>query len=79
VGQRVSGRYLGHWFTGKIKAIQSICSVHCTLTLVFDEAVDVVESKRFSNLRRQVNCTVGLDGQSSAKISNGQAQMVLEV
>ena len=78
VGQRVSGQYLGHRFTGEIKAARSIGSTHWALTLVFDQAVDVVESAHFSNLRRQVNCTVGLDGRSSAKTSNGQAQVVLE-
>ncbi len=41
-------------------------------------AVDVVESKHFSLPLRQVNCTVGPDGRSSAKTSNGQAQVVLE-
>ena len=78
VGQRVSGQYLGHGFTGVIKAARSIGSTHWALTLVFDAAVDVVESAHFSNLRRQVNCTVGPDGRSSAKTSNGQAQVVLE-
>ena len=77
VGQQVSGQYLGHEFTRQIKAARSIGSTHWALTLVFDEAVDVVVSEHFSNLRRQVNCTVGPDGRSSAKTSNGQAQVVL--
>ena len=78
VGQRVSGQYLGHRFTGQIKAARSIGSTHWALTLVFDKAVDVVVSEHFSNLRRQVNCTIGPDGRSSAKTSNGQTQVVLE-
>jgi hypothetical protein len=78
VGQRVSGQYLGHGFTGQIKEARSISSTHWALTLVFDAAVDVVESAHFSNLRRQVNCPVGPDGRSNAKTTNGQAQVVLE-
>ena len=53
-------------------------NTHWALTLVFDKAVDVVESEHFSNLRRQVNCTVGPDRRSSAKTSDGQTQVVLE-
>jgi hypothetical protein len=78
VGQRVSGQYLGHPFTGQIKAARSIGSTHWALTLVFDKAVDVVVSEHFSNLRRQVYCTIGPDGRSSDKTSNGQTQVVLE-
>ena len=78
VGQLVSGQYLGYRFTGQIKAARSIASKNWALALVFDEAVDVVESEHFSNLRRQVNCIVGPNGRSSAKTSNGQAQVVLE-
>ena len=78
VGQRVSGQYLGHRFTGQIKAARSIGSTHLALTLVFDKAVDVVDSEHFSNLRRQVNCTVGPDRRTSAKTSDGQTQVVLE-
>ena len=77
VGQRVSGYYLGHGFAEQIKAARSISSTHWALTVVYDVGVDVVESEHFSNLRRHVNCTVGPDGRSSSKTSNGQAQMVL--
>lgn len=78
VGQIVSGQYLGHKFKGQIKSASQATSGHWFLTLVFDEAVDVVASEHFSNFRRQVNCTVGPDGRSARKTSDGQPQVILE-
>jgi hypothetical protein len=77
IGQRVSGRYLGHRFNGQIKAASTTSAGHWRLTILFDEAVDVVESQHFSNLRKQVNCTVGPDGRSARKTSDGQPQIIL--
>ena len=76
-GQRVSGRYLGHPFTGMVKAAQLASSGFWSLTLRFDEAVDVVESEHFSALRRQVNCTVNARGESPQKTSNGQPHVIV--
>lgn len=77
VGQIVSGQYLGHRFRGRIKSAFQATSGHWSLTLVFDEAIDVVASEHFSNFRRQVNCTVGPDGRTARKTSDGQPQLVL--
>ena len=78
VGQIVSGRYLGHRFDGRIKSASSTTSGHWALTLVFNDAIDVVESEHFSNMRRQINCTVGPDGRTARKTSDGQPQLVLD-
>jgi hypothetical protein len=78
VGQIVSGRYLGHRFQGRVKSASQATSGHWSLTLVFNEAIDVVESQHFSNFRRQVNCTVGPDGRTARKTSDGQAQLTLD-
>lgn len=78
VGQQVTGRYLGHRFRGQIKAATSTSSGHSKLVLLFDNALDVVESKYFSNFRKQVNCTVGSNGRSARKTSDGQAQVILD-
>lgn len=78
VGQLVSGLYLGHRFKGEVKSASSTSSGHWMLTLVFDEAVDVVASEHFSNYRRQVNCTVGPDGRTARKTSDGQPQIVMD-
>lgn len=77
VGQNVSGRYLGHGFQGRIKSARSMASGHWALTLVFNDPIDVIESDHFSNFRRQVNCTVGPDGRTARKTSDGQPHLVL--
>ncbi len=77
VGTRASGRYLGHPFTGVIKAARLASSGFWTLTVRFDEAVDVVESEHFSALRQQVNTTVNAQGESPEKTSDGQPHMFI--
>ena len=78
VGQLVSGLYLGHRFKGQVKSASSTSSGLWMLTLVFDEAVDVVASEHFFNYRRQVNCTVGPDRRTARKTSDGQPQIVMD-
>jgi len=76
-GDRVSGNYLGQPFKGIVKAAKLSGSGMWSLTLRFDEAVDVVTSPLFSNLRRQVNAVVGANGISPRKTSDGQPHLVL--
>lgn len=76
-GQRVRGTYLGHPFTGQIKAARQAASGYWSLTLRFDEAIDVVTSDKFSSFRRQVNTTVNAEGRSPQKTSDGQPHVVL--
>lgn len=77
-GQRVSGRYLGHPFTGEVKAARQSANGFWSLTLRFDDAIDVVASEHFSSFRKQVNTTVNATGQSPQKTSDGQPHMVLQ-
>ncbi|MCV3271167.1 glyoxalase superfamily protein [Roseobacter sinensis] len=77
VGQRVSGRYLGHPVRGEIRAAERRGPTHWRLTLRLDEAVDVVASRQFSSLRRQISCTLDATGRSPQKTSDGAPQMVL--
>lgn len=77
-GDRVSGRYLGQPFKGAVKAAKLSGSGMWSLTLRFDEAVDVVTSHLFSNLRRQVNAVVGANGVSPRRTSDGQPHLVLD-
>jgi hypothetical protein len=77
VGQRVTGRYLGHAFAGVIKAARAASGGYWSLTLRFDQPVDVVASAHFSAFRRQVNATVTAQGVSPQKTSDGQPHMVL--
>jgi hypothetical protein len=77
VGQRVSGRYLGQPFTGIIKGVSQRPEGFWSLTLRFDNAVDVVESLHFTNLHQQVSMTVNAAGETAQKTSNGQPLLVV--
>jgi hypothetical protein len=77
-GDRVSGHYLAQPFKGSVIAARLSGSGMWSLTLRFDEAVDVVTSNLFSNLRRQVNAVVNANGISPQKTSNGQPHLVLD-
>ncbi|WP_299376322.1 glyoxalase superfamily protein [uncultured Tateyamaria sp.] len=76
-GQRVSGRYLGHRFDAVIKAARLMPGGRHALTLRFDAAIDVVTSRHFSALRRQVNCIVDQRGRSPRATSDGQPHVVI--
>lgn len=78
VGQTVSGRYLGHAFTGRIKSVRETGRDHLRVTLAFDEPVDVVRSDLFSSFRRQVSATIDASGSTHEKTSDGQPHLVLE-
>lgn len=77
VGQRVAGSYLGHMFEGTLKAVRAANSGFWYVTVVFDQPVDVVESKAFSSFRKQVNAVLNEDGLTYAKTSNGVPHMEL--
>jgi len=79
LGQRVSGRYLGHDFTGTVKSVRAKGPDHVHLAITFDTPVDVVASPRFSSLRKQISCTIGASGQTVEKTSNGQPHVVLNL
>jgi len=71
VGQSLSGRYLGHPFTGHVKSASSRANGFVALIIRFDAPIDVVKSEGFSALRQQINCVVNSDGVSVQKISDG--------
>lgn len=75
VGQRVAGHYLGHAFTGHLKAVRAASGGFWYLTVVFDTAVDVVQSDAFSSYRRQVNVVVNEDGATTQRLSDGTHHM----
>ncbi len=77
VGQRVSGSYLGHMFQGSLKAVRSANGGYWYVTVIFDDAVDVVASEAFSAFRKQVNVVLNEDGVTHAKTSDGVPHMTL--
>lgn len=80
VGSRVMGRYLGQLFTGEVVGLQTMADGGAyRLTLHFDEPVDVVTFDSFSAFRQRVTCTIGRDGCSPEKTSNGKPHMELHL
>lgn len=77
VGQRVAGSYLGHMFQGSLKAVRAASGGYWYLTVVFDEAVDVVEFDSFSSFRKQVNVVINQNGVTQSKTSDGAPHMEL--
>lgn len=76
-GQTVHGRYLGHDFKGVIKAADHRAKGFWRVTIRFDAPIDVVRSDKFTALRHQVTATLGPNGQSFEKTSDGTPHMVL--
>ncbi len=79
LGSHVSGNYLGQPFRGEIIAAQAITSRpgYYRITLQFDEAVDVVTFDSFSAFRSRVSATIGEDGRTVEKTSDGRPQLEL--
>ena len=78
IGQAVSGRYLGHLFTGRIHEVSARPAGWHRLTIDFDTPVDVVKSAHFTSLRRRISGTVGADGKTVEKTSDGQPHLQLD-
>ena len=78
LGARVAGRYLGQSFAGEVIAVADLNgSGRYRVTLQFDEPVDVVTFDSFSAFRRRVTCTIGRDGRTAEKTSNGRPHLEL--
>lgn len=78
VGDRVAGRYLGQAFTGYVHGLtHGPNAKHRRVTLQFDDPVDVVTFDSFSSFRHRVSATIGEDGRSFYKTSDGQPQLVV--
>ena len=79
VGQRVTGRYLKQPFNATIVALNNRADgQYFGLKLDFDEPVDVITFESMSNLRTRVNVTVGRDGCTVEKTSDGVPHLVLD-
>ena len=80
IGQRVRGTYLGHPFTARIRAVSLVqLGDRYRVTLDFDEAVDVVAFEGMSAFRKRVSATIGTDGRTVEKTSNGVPQVVINL
>lgn len=78
VGDRVEGRYLGQRFTGVVKSLTAMDDgKHRRVVLHFDDPVDVVAFDSFSSFRQRVRGTIGPDGCSPQRTSDGQPQLIV--
>lgn len=74
-GAQVEGRYLGHPFVARIVAASQMDDEQVFITLELEEPVDVVDSPRFSALRKRISGTVDRQGRSAALLSSGIPQI----
>ncbi|MEJ8473425.1 glyoxalase superfamily protein [Roseibium algae] len=80
LGQRVSGTYLHQPFAGEIISATRIGPSNNTrVTIIFDDAVDVVSFDSFSAFRKRVTVTLGQDGRTFEKTSDGVPHMQLRL
>lgn len=78
VGMRVKGFYLEQPFRGLLFGLQlSSDFQHYTVTIQFDEPVNVTPTFMFAAHRQRVTATVDIRGVSPARRGNGQPQMRL--
>ncbi|MGB0798218.1 MAG: glyoxalase superfamily protein [Planktomarina sp.] len=77
IGDMVTGTYLGQSFRGKILDLKPTEDAR-KLTLHFDQAVDVVTSAHFSNMRQRVSMTIDGNGVTDAKTSDGTPHLILD-
>jgi len=80
IGQKVHGTYLGQPFSAEVLGLQAQAhSNRWRITLDLAEPVDVVTFESFSAFRRRISATIGEDGQTVEKTSNGQPQLTLQL
>jgi hypothetical protein len=78
LGQAVRGRYMDQPITGRIHALARKGAAHVEVELALDQPVDVAASAHFTALRRRVRATLGGDGRSVGRRSDGVPHLVLE-
>jgi len=78
LGMRVRGFYLEQPFTGLLIGVQLAHNMQAyTVTIQFDEPVNVTPTFMFAAYRQRVTATVDIRGISPALRGNGQPQMRL--
>ncbi|WP_439121944.1 glyoxalase superfamily protein [Marivita sp.] len=73
---RVSGHYLGQPFDGCIIALSGPAHLR-QIEIKLDKPVDTVKFDSFSNWRHRIRGTLGEDGRSHRKTSNGLPQLIV--
>ena len=79
VGMRVKGLYLDQPFTGLLIGVQLLGNMqNYTVTIQFDEPVNVTPTFMFAALRHRVVSTIDIHGTSLALRGNGNPQMIVK-
>lgn len=78
-GMTVSGSYLGQPFKAQLLGItmSTAAAERYRVVLDLEEAVDVVTFDSFSAFRKRIHGTIGADGLSRERTSNGLPQLEL--
>lgn len=79
IGQTVGGKYLNQPFVAEVLGMTERSAGRYEIVLHFAEPVDVVTFDSFSNFRTRVSKTIGPDGRSFDKTSDGQPHLVLDL
>jgi hypothetical protein len=78
-GARLSGRYLSRPFTATVLGVENPRRGWFRVVLDLDSPVDVVTFDSFSNLRKRIRGTIGLDGRSQETTSDGTPHLALDL
>ncbi|MCO6185005.1 glyoxalase superfamily protein [Rhizobium sp. L1K21] len=79
LGSAVRGHYLGQAFCGQVISVKAISARpgYYRLELQLDEPIDVVTFDSFSAFRHRLVATIGEDGRTVEKTSDGRPHMEL--
>nr|WP_321510727.1 glyoxalase superfamily protein [uncultured Celeribacter sp.] len=77
LGDRVTGQYLGQTYRGKVVSLSGPAT-HRKVEIALDQPVDTVRFDSFSNWRHRIRGTVGEDGRSARKTSDGTPHLTIE-
>lgn len=76
LGDRVSGRYLGQPFAGRVHALRRK-GAFVEIEIQADAPVNVSRSALFAAPRQRLRATIGTDGRSLTATSDGEPHLVL--
>lgn len=79
VGDTVQGRYMGHPVTGTLKSLAAVSGTGTwRVSIHLDQPVDVVSFDSFSALRQRISGTIGPNGRSVQRRSDGTPHLELD-
>lgn len=78
LGAQVTGEYLGQIYIGKIIALSGPAG-HRNVEIALDQPVDTVRFDSFSNWRHRIRGTIGENGRSFRRTSDGTPHLTVEL